>query len=266
MYGVQIAFKKYSASHGIMGSKWVGLYQFNRLFNSPQFYKILSNTFLLSIYNIIANFPVPIILALALNTVRSKFYKKTVQMVTYLPHFISTVVMVGIILQVFNPRIGLYGKAMEFFGLNAVDLIGSPAAFPHLYVWSGIWQNAGWNSIIYLAALSSVDIQQHEAAIIDGASRFQCMIHIDIPAIVLLIMNTGQMMNIGFEKVLLMQNDLNISASEIISTYSYKIGLSIGGGDFSYGAAIGLLNSVINFVLLVSVNFIARKVSETSLW
>ena len=271
MYGAQIAFRRYDGSQSILESPWVGMYYFKKFFDSYQFERVLTNTLMISLYSLVAGFPLPIIFALALNVTRSAKYRKVVQMVTYMPHFISTVVLVGIVMQVFNTRIGLYGKLMEAMGMTAVNLLGSPAAFPHLYVLSGIWQSVGWSTIIYLAALSNVDQEQHEAAIVDGASRFKRVIYVDIPAImptaiILLIMNAGQLMSVGFEKAYIMQNSLNISASELISTYVYKIGLTNGGGDFSYGAAIGLFNSVVNLVLLLIVNAISKKVSDTSLW
>lgn len=272
MAGIQLAFKDFDFTKGIFGSEWVGLKYFEKFINSYQFERVFGNTFLLSFYSLVASFPIPIIMALGLNAVLHSKYKKFVQTVTYLPHFISTVVIVGIMMQVFNPLFGLYGIVYQsIFGIVPKDLFGSPDAFPHLYVWSGIWQNAGWSTIIYISALSSVDSELHEAAQIDGASRFQRIRYIDFPsilptAVILLIMNTGSLMSVGFEKAFLMQTDLNLSASEIISTYVYKVGLVTGGGDFSYGTTIGLFNSVINFALLVIVNAISKKVSSVSLW
>lgn len=193
-------------------------------------------------------------------------------MVTYIPHFISTVVLVGIMLQIANPRVGLYGVIFQMItGAEAPDIVGNPSVFPHLYVWSGIWQNAGWSSIIYIAALSSVDKELHEAAKIDGASRFKRVINIDIPCIlptatIMLILDAGRVMNVGFEKVFLMQNSLNLRASEVISTYVYKVGMAAGVSDFSYATAIGLFNSVVNLILIFSVNAAAKKLSENSLW
>lgn len=273
MFGVQIAFRKYRIADGIWGSQWVGLAQFQKFFKSPQFRTVVPNTIWLSLYGLVAGFPLPIVLALALNVLRSKRYKMTVQMITYMPHFISTVVLVGMMIAIFNPRIGLYGIIYQAMsgGKAPRDLMGQASAFRHLYVWSGVWQNMGWSSIIYLAALSAVDTELHEAAQIDGASRFKRVIHVDLPAImptaiILLIMNTGNIMSIGFEKAYLMQNNLNKSTSEIISTYVYYIGMTSGTGDFSYATAINLFNSVINLALLVIVNTISRKVTETSLW
>lgn len=272
MFGIQLAFRKYSPASGIYGGEWVGFDYFIRFFNDYNFVRIIKNTLTISIYNLIAGFPIPIILALTLNAVRSRALKKTVQMASYMPHFISTVVMVGIIMQTFDVRIGLYGKLVRLLGMEPVNLFGLSGAFPHLYVWTGVWQGMGWGSIVYLAALSSVPLELHEAAMIDGASRFKRLIHIDLPALrpticILLILNAGQMMNVGFEKVFLMQNPLNLSTSEIISTYVYKTGLTSGGGsNFSYATAIGLFNSVVNMILLVTVNQFVKIFDETSLW
>lgn len=273
MLGAQIAFKKYNAIGGIWGSPWVGFANFKKFFSYYNFGVILKNTLVLSIYHLYASFPLSVIFALALNLVRNKFYKRAVQTITYLTHFISTVVLVGMMMQFFNTRIGMFPRIVQFFGGEAVDLFGSPKAFPHLYVWSDVWKNMGWGSIIYLSALSAVDPELHEAAIIDGASRAKRVWYIDVPTIlptiiVMLILNLGKIMSIGFEKVYMMQNDLNIRASEIISTYTYKVGLGsdFGVSDFSYGAAISLFNSVVNITLLCTVNAVSRRVSETSLW
>ncbi|MCL2832309.1 MAG: ABC transporter permease subunit [Treponema sp.] len=272
MLGAQIAFKHFRASLGIWGSEWVGLTNFIRFFKSYQFKRVISNTLLLSMYQLIAGFPLPVIFALLLNTVTREGYKKFVQTITYLPYFISIVVMVGILLQVFDPIIGLYGKAVfALTGTRGMDLFGKAQIFPHLYVWSGVWQNMGWNSIIYLAALSSVSAELHEAGKIDGMNRFMRVVYIDLPAIlptitILLILNSGRIMNLDFEKVFLMQNNLNLSRSEVISTYVYKVGLAVGGGDFSFATAIGLFNSAVNLVLITTVNRICRKLGGTSLW
>ena len=270
MLGVQIAFKKYNAALGIWSSPWTGLYQFKKILTNPKFFQVFRNTLTLSIYQLVITPPITVTFALCLNAVNSKFYKKTVQMLTYMPHFISTVIMVGILVQIFNSRVGLYGNICKMLGIEAVDIWSKPSSFPHLYVWSGIWQGLGWSSIIYLATLSSVDPELYDAASIDGANRFKQLIHIDFPSIVptlviLLIMKVGHIMSVGYEKVLLMQNSLNLSTSEVISTYSYKVGLQ-SGTDYSYGAAIGLLNSVINLILLMIVNKISKIVTETSLW
>ncbi|MGN0760082.1 MAG: ABC transporter permease [Candidatus Ventricola sp.] len=272
MTGVQIAFKKYSARLGIWGSPWVGLKNILKFFNSVRFTTIVGNTLRLSLYSLIAGFPLPVIFALMLGVMRNERYKKVVQTITYMPHFISVVVLVSMILQIFNPILGIYGKAYSaLFGTAAPDLLGSPAALPHIYVWSGIWQSFGWDSIIYVAALAAVSPELHEAAQIDGASRFQRVLHVDLPAIlptatIMLILRTGKVMSIGFEKIFLLQNDLNLTTSEVISTYVYKVSLKASVPDFSYSTAIDLFNSVINLFLICTVNFISGRISETSLW
>ncbi len=274
MYGAQIAFRDYRHVTGITGSEWVGLKHFLRFINSYQFWGVLNNTLILSFYSLIALFPLRVILALSLNAVRSALFRRSVQMITYMPNFISTIVMVGIMVQFFNPRIGIISRVIQMLGGTNRDLLGIPQYFSHLYVWSGIWQNLGFGTIIFLAALASVDSCQHEAAIIDGASRLQRIRHIDFPAIlptvfILLILDCGRIMSVGFEKVFVMQNDLNLVASEVISTFTYKMGIGGGGGyraNFSFGAAIGLFNSVINFILVVSVNKISKMFNQASLW
>lgn len=272
MAGAQIAFRQYTPRMGIWGSKWVGFYQFEKFFQSYQFERVLSNTLSLSLYSLIAGFPLPILVALMLNSIRSKRYQSFIQNVTYMPHFISTVVMVGMLVQVFNPRIGIVSDLYRFLtgNPNFPDLLASPSAFPHLYVWSGIWQSTGWGTIIYMAALSSVDPELHEAAVIDGASRLQRVRHVDLPALVptitiTLILRCGSLMGIGFDKVYLMQNSLNLRASEVIATYVYKVGLG-DAGDFSYATAIGLFNSVVNLIMLSIVNAVSKKLGDTSLW
>ncbi len=272
MAGIQIAFKEYNFNLGIWGSEWVGLTNFRRFFDSYQFTTLLWNTVSLSFYALIAGFPLPIIFALLLNSFTSAKYKKLVQSISYMPHFISTVVIVGMLIQLFNPRTGAFGALFTLFTDSMLpDAFGKPGAFQHLYVWSGIWQGIGWGSIIYIAALSAVDEELHDAAQIDGATRFQRVRHIDFPSIlptatIMLILSVGHIMDVGFEKVYLMQNDLNISKSEVISTYVYKVGMTIGSGDFSFATAIGLFNSLINFALLITVNLASKKFSNTSLW
>lgn len=272
MAGVQIAFKEYNFNLGIWGSKWIGFDNFQRFFDSYQFQSIVWNTISLSLYSLLISFPLPILFALLLNSFVGLRFKKLVQTVSYMPHFISTVVIVGLLVQIFNPRTGGFG-ALYTSLTNAImpDAFANPNAFPHLYVWSGIWQGIGWSSIIYIAALSSVDEHLHEAAQIDGASRLQRVRHIDFPSIlptatIMLILAVGHIMDVGFEKVFLMQNELNLGKSEVISTYVYKVGLTIGSGDFSFATAIGLFNSLINFTLLILVNFAAKKLNNTSLW
>lgn len=270
MVGAQIAFRDYSPLGGVFESEWVGLENFMRFFQSPKFFNVIKNTIVISAYDLIAGFPIPILLALAINSSTRRKFAKIVQTTTYLPHFISTVVMIGILIQTLNPITGLSGNIARLLGVDAVDLMAKPILFKSLYVWSGIWQNAGWGTIIYLATLAGVDPSLHEAAMVDGASRFKRVLHVDLPAIMptaitILIMNTGKIMSVGFEKAYLMQNTLNLQSSEIISTFVYKTGLT-AGGDFSYSAAIGLFNSIINLILIITVNKIAKKYSETSLW
>ena len=273
MGGVLMAFQDYSVRKGMLKSDWIGFGNFTRFFNSYQCKRIIRNTLILSFYSIIAGFPLPIIFALIMNSLRSEHFKKISQAIVNLPHFISTTVMVGVLFQVFNSRTGLYGVIGEFLtGSYPPDIFGSPSGFRHLYVWSGVWQGFGWGSIIYTAALSSVDPEYHEAAQIDGATRLQRIIHIDLPSILptiitMLILRMGSVMSIGFEKVYLMQNGLNLEASDIISTYVYSVSLAAEGiSDFSYATAVDLFNSVVNLIMISLVNWIARKVGETSLW
>ena len=272
MLGVQIAFRKFDTAGGIWNSEWVGLHYFEKFFTSSKFKRVVPNTIIISLYSLLAGFPVPIILALSLNTLRNERYKKLIQTITYVPHFISTHVFVGILFQTFNVRSGLVGVAYNaIFNRTMPDLFGKPASFRHLFVWSGVWQSMGWSSIIYIAALAGVDPELHEVAQIDGASRFKRVIHIDLPsilptAVILLILNSGSIMSVGFEKVYLMQNNLNLRASEVISTYVYKVSMTAGTSDFSYGTAIDLFNSVINLAMLLLVNSISHKLSSTSLW
>lgn len=269
MYGVQIAFKNFMASKGIAGSPWVGWAHFERFFDSYYLWRLLRNTIGISLYELAVSFPFPILLALMLNEVRHSKFKKFVQTITYAPHFLSTVVLVGMLFLFLSPYGGLVNQLLASVGLKPVSFMTEPAWFKSVFVFSGVWQQMGWSSIIYLAALSAVDPQLHEAATVDGASRFKRILHINLPGImptivILLILNMGTVMSVGFEKVFLMQNDLNIDASEVISTYVYKAGIL--GSQFSYSAAIGLFNSVANFLLLILVNRIARRLNETSLW
>jgi putative aldouronate transport system permease protein len=269
MYGIALAFKDFSIKKGIMGSPWAGTKYFEQFFKSPNLWLLLKNTLGLSIYQLIAGFPLPIILALALNEVKSTTFKKSIQLVTYAPHFISTVVMVGMIIEILSPRSGFVNVIIQLLGFDAVNFMGETSMFSSIYVWSGVWQSMGYSAIIYIAALSGIDPALYEAAIIDGANRYQKMRHIDFPGImptivILLILNVGNIMNLGFEKVYLLQNPLNLSNSEIINTYVYKVGLI--GGQYSFSTAVSFFNSVINLILLVSVNQIAKKVGETSLW
>jgi putative aldouronate transport system permease protein len=269
MYGVQIAFRNYIPMRGFAGSPWVGLEHFRIFVQSYQFERLIGNTLGISIYQLIAGFPMPILLALALNSIASLRYKKLVQMTTYAPYFISTVVMVSIILQLLHPQFGIANEIVKIFGGESINFMGRPGLFKSIYVWSGVWQTTGYSAVIYIAALAGIDPNLHEAAIIDGATRIQRIRYIDFPGIlptatILLILNMGRVMNIGFEKIFLMQNPLNMRASDVIATYVYRIGLV--SAQFSYSAAIGLFNSIINLILLLAVNYAARRLGETSLW
>lgn len=268
MYGVQIAFKDFYATEGIMGSPWAGFEHFQRFFDSYYFWRLIKNTIILSLYQLIL-FPLPIIFALMLNELKNGPFKKWSQTLTYAPHFMSVVVIVGMLVAFLDPITGLINHVITSLGGSSISFLTSPEWFRHIFVWSGQWQTLGWGTIIYLAALSGVNPELHEAAKIDGASRMQRIIHINIPAIlptivVLFILNIGSFMAIGFEKVLLMQNNLNAETSDIIQTFVYQTGLL--EGQYSFAAAIGLFDSVINLTLLVIVNQIARKTSENSLW
>jgi putative aldouronate transport system permease protein len=270
MYGIQIAFKNFVASQGILGSKWVGFKWFQTFFNSPRFWQILVNTLSVSLYMLVAGFPIPIILALVINCIPGQGFKRVAQTVTYMPHFISIVVLVGMMSVFFSPRSGFINTIIgSLGGPSDTYFFGTPEYFRHLYVWSGVWQSSGWGSIIYIAALSGVSPELHESATLDGATRIQRIWYIDIPSIVptmviLLILNCGSLMNVGFEKAFLMQNSLNLDVAEVISTYTYKIGLQ--HFEYSYSAAIGLFNNIINFIILVLVNRFAKKISGSSLW
>ncbi|MCQ6561137.1 ABC transporter permease [Paenibacillus mendelii] len=269
MYGVQIAFKDFIASQGITGSPWVGLKHFERFFDSYYFWRLIKNTLGIGLYELAVGFPIPILLALMINEVRSERFKKTVQTVTYAPHFLSVVVLVGMLMMFLSPQHGIVNLIIRLFGGDPVSFMTEPGWFKTLYVFSGVWQQMGWSSIIYLAALTGIDPQLHEAAKVDGASRLHRIWHINIPGItptivILLILNIGSILGVGFEKVFLMQNNLNMESSDVISTYVYRSG--IVGAQYSFSAAVGLFNAIINFGMLVIVNFIARKVGQTSLW
>ncbi len=271
MYGAQIAFRDFLPGRSILGSEWVGLANFNRFFESPLFVRLITNTFILSFYSLIFGFPIPIILALSLNQLRTGIFKRSVQMISYAPYFISTVVMAGLILQFLDMRRGPVNLLLQTFGLDPVHFMGTADYFPSIYVWSGIWQNTGFGTIIYLAALTTIDPALHEAAVVDGANRLQRIWHIDVPGIMpvvmtLLILNMGQLTNVGFEKAFLLQNPLNLATSEVISTYVYKVGLAGGVANFSYAAAIGLFNSVLGLILLLAANQLAKKFSQNSLF
>ena len=271
MYGVLIAFKEYKPVKGILGSAWADPWYkyFKKFFDSFQFKTTIRNTLVITLYSMLVMFPLPIVLALGVNQLKNRTYRKIFQTVTYMPHFISTVVMVGLLTLLLSPGSGLLGAICGMLGIEAPNFLGQPSAFKHLYVWSDVWQHVGWDSIIYIAALSSVDPSLYEAATVDGATNLQKIKYVDIPmlvptAVIMLIMRFGSLMSLGFEKVYLMQNDLNLTASEVISTYVYKIGII--NVQYSYLAAINLFSTVINFILLVLVNQISKKVSDNSLW
>lgn len=272
MGGILIAFKDYKPSLGIFASPWAdhyGLKYFIKFFSSYNFLTLITNTLRISLYSLIASFPFPILFALLLNSLPNKRFRKVVQTVTYAPHFISMVVMVGMLYIFLTPSSGLVNIAIRALGGKTVMFLNSDEMFPHVYVWSGIWQHFGWDSILYIAALANVSPELHEAAIVDGASKWQRIRFIDFPsilptAIIMLILNTGSVMSVGFEKAYLLQNSMNLATSEVLSTYVYKVGLL--NSQFSLSTAMGLFNSVVNFGMLVLVNMVSKKVSGSSLW
>ena len=268
MYGVQIAFKNFKPSKSIWGSAWVGFKYFEKFFNNPLFWRLIWNTMRISLYSL-ATFPLPVILALMINELDNQKFKKTVQMVTYAPHFLSTVVVCSMITLFCNKDNGLFNNVIEMFGGERTSFLEKSYLFTPIYVWSGVWQGIGWSSILYIAALSGVSPELVEAARIDGANRFQIVTHVNIPCImptivITLIMSCGSILGVGFEKVYLLQNKLNLDASNIIATYVYELGLL--QAQYSYSSAIGLFNTVVNITLLLIVNAIARRVSEISLF
>ena len=268
MYGVQIAFRNFRPSKGIWGSQWVGPQFFIKFIKYPHFSKIVLNTLWISLYGM-ATFPLSIILALMLNELSNEKFKKVVQMITYAPHFISTVVLCSMITLFLNKDSGMINNIRSAFGGKRQAFLEIPACFSTIYVWSGVWQSIGWGTIIYISALAGVPMEQVEAARIDGASRFQIILHVNVPTImptivIMLIMSCGSMLSVGFDKVYLLQNPLNMDASNVISTHVYELGLL--NGQYSYSAAIGLFNTIVNVVMLLIVNAIARRVSEISLW
>lgn len=269
MYGVLMAFKDYKIKLGIMESPWVGFKHFRRFFNAYSFTSLLRNTLWLSTYNLIVGFPIPIIFALLLNYLRQTRLKKTVQMVSYAPFFISTVVICGMIAIFTTQDTGIFNVMRGWFGMESVDFMSKPEWFDDIYVWSGIWQGMGWSSIIYISALAGVDYELHEAAIVDGATKDQRIIHIDLPSIkstivMLLILQMGSLMGVGFEKVYLLQNSLNKDAASVIATYVYEVGMI--NSDYGYSTAVGLFNSAINILLLVVANTVVKKISDESLF
>ena len=271
MYGAQIAFRQYSPAFGIEGSPWIGLANFERFLNSPKFEPVIINTLVLSFYSLIAGFPIPILLALSLNQVKTRLFRNSVQMITYAPHFISTVVIVGMLFQFLHPRVGFTAAIAQALGVGSPNWMGDPQAFRHIFVWSGVWQEMGFGAIIYLAVLSTIDPALHEAAVVDGANRLQRIRYIDIPgllptAMVLLVLSTGRVLEVAFEKVYLMQSPLNLGVAEVINTYVYKVGLLSPILDFSYSTAIGLLKGVVGLLLLITVNHAARRMTQNSVW
>lgn len=269
MGGILMAFEDYSPRRGFLGSDWVGLKHFTRFLTSTSSVQVIKNTLILGAYNLIVSFPIPVILAVCINEIQAKFFKKTVQMVTYAPYFISIVVLCGMLFTMTDLRTGIFNILLGKIGIDPINFTGSPDTFRHLYVWSGVWQTAGYSAIIYIAALAGVSPELKEAAVMDGASRIQRILHVDIPCImptlvIMLIMSCGNIINIGFDKVYLLQNPMNASVSEVISTFVYKVGIT--QADYGFSTAAGLFQSVVSFVLLVSVNQISKKVTDNSLW
>ena len=268
MYGIVLAFKNFQESLGIMKSPWVGFQHFQTFFESYYFERVIKNTVILSVYGLIAGFPLPIILAVMINEHRNKRFAKSVQMITYAPYFISTVVLVSIMTLVLSPNGGIVNEVIKAFGGQRIDFLAKPTYFRHLYVWSGVWQGTGFSSVIYIAALAGVDPSLHEAARVDGATRLKRIWHVDLPSIrptivILLILSAGTIMNVGYEKVLLLQTQLNRTTSDIISTYVFELGII--NKNYGLSTAVGLFNSVINVILLLGVNTIAKRLTDQSL-
>ncbi|MEN6313817.1 MAG: ABC transporter permease subunit [Clostridiaceae bacterium] len=268
MYGIQIAFRNFSPSKGIWGSTWIGFDNFTRFFSSFYFTRLLSNTLLISLYEL-AFFPLPILFALSLNELGNLKFKKIIQTITYAPYFLSTVVFVSLILSFLDPRTGIINRVIVLLGGSSASFISNPAAFKTIYVLSGVWKTLGWNAIIYLGTLANADPALHEAAQIDGASRLQRIWHINLPCltptiVILFILRLGSIMSVGYEMVYLMQNSLNMSGSDIIATYVYRVGLI--EAQYGLSAAVGLFNSVINIILILIANTLSRKLTENSLW
>ncbi len=269
MYGVQIAFRNFNFSTGITGSEWVGMKWFDYFWNSPQFVVVVRNTLFLTFYDLIAGFPIPIILAIVMHSISGNRFRRVAQTITYMPHFISVIVLVGMMSCMFSVDSGWVNGVIRSTGGSPMQFMGDAKYFRHMYVWSGVWQQMGWNSIIYLAALTAIDPGLHEAAMIDGASKLRRIWHIDLPGIsgtiaILLILRFGSIMSLGFDKAYAMQNSMNMSVSQVISTYVYEMGML--KYRYSYSAAIGLFNNIINFVMLFTVNTISNKLSGSSLW
>jgi len=272
MGGVMMAFKDFRLRKGIWGSPWADMYgfaHFARFFENYNFASVMTNTVVLSVYSLLVNIPAAVLLAISLHYTKNRIFKKTVQMMSYFPYFISTIVIASMVNMLFNIRTGALGRV--YYALTSSNILADAAAFKHLYVWSGVWQGVGFGSIIYLAALSNVDPQLHEAATIDGAGVLKRIWHIDLPTImpmitIMLILNMGSILGVGYEKVLAMQNQNNLSASEIISTYSYKVSLAASMPDFSYGTAIGLFQSLVGLILITVSNKAANKLTGNGFW
>lgn len=268
MYGLQIAFKDYRVSKGILGSEWLGFYHFYHFFRMPIFWKLIKNTLSITLLSL-TTFPFPIIFALLLNELGNVRVKKFVQMITYMPHFLSEVVVCSLVIMFLDRTTGPINNMRAFFGAERYAYMTDPDAFSMIYVLSGLWQNIGWSSILYISALSAVSLDEVEAATIDGANRFQIMLHVYIPCImptiiITLLLTVGRIMNVGFSKILLLQNDLNLERSNVISTYVYNVGLL--SGQYSMSSAVGLFNNLVNIIVLMLVNGIVKSVSETSLF
>ena len=269
LYGAQIAFRDFNPFQGFWKSPWAGFKYFRQFFDSVYFSRLIGNTFAINIYDLIVGFPAPILLALMMNEIKSNSFKRTVQTIVYLPHFISTVVLAGMIISFLSPRSGIVNLIIKLFGGEPIHFLAEPGWFRSVYVWSGIWQGAGWGSIIYLAALTGIDPNLYEAAIVDGASRLDRLLHITIPCIIptiiiMFILRMGSMFSVGYEKVMLLYNPITYETADVISTYVYRRGIL--GGEYSFSTAVELFNSAINFIMLFLFNRISRKISEVSLW
>jgi putative aldouronate transport system permease protein len=266
-----LAFKEYNVVKGIWGSPWVGFKYFDLFFKNPVFWTLIKNTLGLSVYSLVVGFPIPIILAICLNEIRDGFFRRFTQLITYAPYFISTVIIVSMMILVLSPRLGFINIGLQALGLQPINFLGVPSMFAGIFAWSGVWQFSGYAAVIYLAALSGIDPQLHDAAKVDGASRIQKIRHVDLPGImpvilVILILNVGNLLSVSFEKVFLLQNPLNLATSEVISTYVYKVGLL--NANYSFATAVGLFNSVVGMILLVLVNTLAKRTSDSGagLW
>ena len=271
MANAVIAFKEYNVVLGIWGSPWAGFKYFDLFFGNPVFWTLIKNTLGISLYSLVVGFPIPIILAICLNEIRDGFFRRFTQLVTYAPYFISTVIIVSMLMLLLSPRLGAINLGLEALGLQQINFLGVPALFAGIFAWSGVWQFSGYAAVIYLAALSGIDPQLHDAAKVDGASRLQKIRHVDLPGImpvilVILILNVGSLLSVSFEKVFLLQNPLNLATSEVISTYVYKIGLL--NANYSFATAVGLFNSVIGMILLLVVNTLVKRFSDSGagLW